>query len=138
MENPYEPSSVTVPSSPGRWKDRSHTVVSVLIAAFGALQFLAMLLFLIGNVGSRYADALPSALLAFAAFLASTFLIGGITLVLQRRICVFFFAAFLVSYVMKNGTTAGFSPTTVAFGFAVLAYAAWRWKLGHLRGWPGG
>jgi amino acid permease len=138
VENPYESSSATVPSSPRRWKDKAHTVVSVLIAAFGVLQFVVMMLISAAHLGSRYADALPLSQLAFGAFLSSSLLLGGITLVLRRRICVFFFAAFLVAYVMKNGTTEAFSPSSVAFGFAFLAYASWRWKLGHLKGWPGG
>lgn len=138
VENPYESSNAHVPKSPRRWKDTAHTVISALIATFCSLQFLAMLLFLITQAGSNYADAPPTSQLAYAAFVSSSLLLGGIALLLRRRICVFFFAAFIVSYVMRNGTTEAFSPSSMAVCFAFLAYASWRWKLGHLKGWPGG
>ncbi len=138
MENPYESSSAHVPQSPSRWKSAAHTVISALIATFCLLQFFAMLLFLIAQVGSRYADAPPPSQLAFGAFLSSSLLLGGIALLLRQRICAFFFAAFIVGYVMKNGTADAFSPSSVAVCFAFLAYACWRWKLGHLKGWPRG
>jgi Na+-translocating ferredoxin:NAD+ oxidoreductase RnfD subunit len=138
VENPYESSSAHVHESPRRWKDTAHTVISALIATFCSLQFLAMLLILIAQAGSNYADAPPTSQLAYAAFVSSSLLLGGIALLLRRRICVFFFAAFLVTYVMKNGTAETFSPSSMAVCFAFLAYASWRWKLGHLNGWPGG
>lgn len=137
MENPYESSSAPVARPPRRWKDTALTLISALIATFCVLQFIAMLLFFVAQVGSRYADALPPAQLAFGAAMSTALMTGGVMLLLRRRICVFFFAAFLVGYVMKNGTAEAFNPSSMAVGFAFLGYAVWRWKMGHLKGWPG-
>lgn len=136
MSNPYEvPGAVPViPSSP--WPGRAHLTLAILIELFCAMQFLVVwmaVLEMVKNVGMANAPLLE---LGGKLVMPFSLALGGIFLAFGRRLSAVFFAAYLIQYLVAYGTSGRMDVVSVALVFAFLAYAMWRWKTGHLSGWP--
>jgi hypothetical protein len=136
MSNPYQVPGTEQVVRASPWPGRAHLTIAVLIALFCAMQFLAVwlaVLEMVKNVGIANA---PLVELGGKLVMPFSLALGGIFLAFGRKLSAVFFAAYLIQYLVAYGTSGRMDLVSVAVVFAFLAYALWRWKTGHLSGWP--
>lgn len=136
MSNPYQVSGTeqVVPASP--WPGRAHLTIAIFIALFCAMQFLAVWLAVLAMVKNVGIANSPLVELGGKLVMPFSLALGGIFLAFGRKLSAVFFAAYLIQYLVTYGTSGRMDLVSVAVVFAFLAYALWRWKTGHLSGWP--
>lgn len=140
MTNPYE-APTAVPGSERRTAPSAlHRVASILIAAFCGVQFgvlcWSMVAFLAaGGVGPDGAP-IPVLQILVAMLMPLSLFLGGIFLVLRRTVAGVFFIAYLAQYLLYAYADGGIKVVPIVMGLSLLAYVVWRWKAGHLKGWP--
>lgn len=140
MNNPYEvPASGAQSGRPNR-ASPAHSAASILVALLCVLQFLGVCLDVAMRVmaGVPGPDGAPIRVLPMAVLMLMPFslALGGVFLAFGRTVSGVFFAAFLAQYLLKGYATGQFKMLPIVFGLTFLAYAVWRWKAGHLKGWP--
>lgn len=140
MTNPYEAPASGVEKEHGSRPSSAHRVVSALIAVLCGLQFAGVTWSVIAYMaaGGTGPDGAPIRFLPLAVTLLMplSLFLGGIFLVLGRTVSGVFFAAYLVQYLLNISAYGGAKALPIVTGLAFLAYAVWRWKAGHLTGWP--
>jgi len=140
MNNPYEAPISDVAKEKGGKPHPAHRPISMFIAVMCGLQFATVCWSIVAYLaaGGTGPDGAPVRALPLivALMMPLSLFLGGIFLVLRRTLAGVFFAAYLVQYLMQVFANGGLKLVPFVLGSAFLAYAVWRWKAGHLKGWP--
>lgn len=138
-ENPYgrpESALQPMPVHASRAARISHRVISILIGAFCALQFLGIWALILRYVSDFGVGEMPLVAIAQKLAMPFTLALAGVFLAFGRKLSVLLFAAYLMQYAYMAGRSGRADVVSLALILGFTAYAAWRWKQGALTGWP--
>ncbi|WNH52227.1 hypothetical protein [Stenotrophomonas oahuensis] len=114
----------------------AHRVVSILIAAFCALQFVGIWALMLRYLSEFGLGEVSLVDIAQKLAMPFTLALAGVFLAFGRKLSVLLFAAYLLQYAYIYGGSGRIDVISLTLILGFTAYAAWRWKTGALNGWP--